>query len=155
MTQWLLNELVESSSASGRCNLRTTTAATTAAADCVSTPTLAMEPDAEHTCGRSELAAPEGSLAVTYDVRGTRYEIKPFCFCTPGNLLTGSAEMKIADRKPDERDADRRLGVACTTTNRESNASADRQLSAIADEHDDFYYHARGSIFRSDAFSDR
>ena len=54
----------------------------------------------------SELSAPEGDLGLTYDIRGTRYEVKRFCFSTPANVLTGAAEMKVCDKKPGAADGE-------------------------------------------------
>ena len=74
---------------------------TTAAADCVSTPTLAMEPDATHTCGRSELAAPDpwvaddGTLCRGYATKEVMFE--DFCARWSSDVNTRAADAELTE----------------------------------------------------------
>ena len=74
---------------------------TTAAADCVSTPTLAMEPDATHTCGRSELAAPDpwvaedGALCRGYATKEVMFE--DFCARWSSDVNTRAADAALTE----------------------------------------------------------
>ena len=74
---------------------------TTAAADCVSTPTLAMEPDAEHTCGRGELAAPDpwvaadGTLCRGYATKEVMFE--DFCARWSSDVNTRAADAELTE----------------------------------------------------------
>ena len=74
---------------------------TTTAAECVATPTLAMEPDAEHTCGRSELAAPDpwvaadGTLCRGHATKEVMFE--DFCARWSSDVNTRAADAELTE----------------------------------------------------------
>lgn len=74
---------------------------TTAAAECVATPTLALEPDPDHSCGRSELAAPDpwvaedGTLCRGHATKEVLFE--DFCARWSSEVNTRAADAALAD----------------------------------------------------------